>query len=1841
MRRVCSYHRSVSSRRIRFISLTVCCALFAPCFGALRPTTRASLTYAAERSRGSSKSRFPVPTPSRVNPGQDQLSREPYVPPALRADNAERRANGKQGLLVEPPATKKGAPQPNLPNLGDSRKKRKTSNAKAGSSSLEAAKFSTSSGPDQSNLICADCDPGGGGGAGGTDPYFSTARTRPINEIGASEVTLGSRNFNWGMPVVMLPGRAGLDLSISLFYNSLVWTKQGNAIQYNADHGTPAPGFQLGLPRLQAQHYNWDHSTHAYMLITPSGGRVEMKQVGSSNTYESADGSFTQLTFSGSVPVVRTTDGTQYVFGTQVSAEWRCTQIKDRNGNYISATYDTSNGHILTVTDTLARTINFNYDGDNNLETITQSWAGATHEWVRFYYTPVPMSFDFAELFAYGAVNGGSQTVLSQVVVPNVASFHFDYNSYGQVYQIRHLAPDDHELERTFYSIDTSTAQTDCPRFTERQDSAQDWNNNQAAITTYEVTEGVTWTNPESGAPHTGTLAQQTTSDGTVYKQYSHATGWDTGLTQLTEVWSGTKKKWTSTSWTQDNISLSYPLNPRVVETNIYDDEGNRRRTTLDYTSHNLPSDVREWIGSAGTTLYRRTTTAYRFDTEYLNRRIIGLVNLTEAFDGAGGLISKVTYGYDWDSAGDMFLDTPAAATQHDRTNYGPSLIYGRGNLSQMSRWDVNDPDNQSLAVEKKWRVNSTGSVLMVRDHLWHQKFMEYSDSFSDSVNRNTFAYPTLFTDAEGNSSTTQYDYDFGAVTRTHAPTSGVGGGTTYLDVVRQYDARGRLERASNQTNGAYTRFVYENNANYIHSYQTIIDLTQPNEFHSWQVMDGAGRVRASASDHPGSSGGYQGQYVIYDNMGRVTNQSNPTEMNDGWVPAGDDSSWRETVQAYDWQGRPTQTTNTDGTTQVASYGGCGCAGGEVTTVQDEHGRQRRFSKDALARLATVEELNWNGSVYATTSYTYNGRDQISQSNQAGQIRSFSYDGHGRLHTRTTPEQGTTTYSYNPDDTIQRVTDARGVTTTFGYNNRHQTTSLTYDVTGDPTGQTTATANVSFAYDAAGNRTSMSDGLGLVSYNYNNLAQLTSETRSFNTLGSYTLSYGYNLAGELNSITNPWGAQVGYGYDKAGRLQNVSGAGYAGVSNYAGGLSYRAFGAIKGMSYGNGRTLSTAYDNRLRPTTWNVANVLGYKYNYDYFNERTGRVSYAENIQDPTLDRSYEYDQVGRLAISHTGAEARAAAWTGQWGTMDGPYSQGYDYDVWGNVTHKYGWGGEVQGGGAGQSSDIYYSYTGNRRNGSGYDAAGNLTNDGSRNFSYDATGQQTYASGLIGGSGAPSFTDDPLVAGSTIIMAQHLTELRTAVNQLRAQAGLSAASWTPDPNVQATVTVVKAEHILQLRAKLAEALAALQVWTAGYAHPNLTATTSTIYAVDFQELRDRIKAAWNTLATSTLSQYYNGDGLRVKKTESGTTTWYLRSTVLGGQIVAEINGSGGWTRGYVYAGSNLLAVQQGGVSWMHEDPVTKSKRVTNINGAVVSTIELDPWGADTNRSSDAAFQPRKFTSYDRDQNGSDEAMFRRYNRKHSRFDQPDPYDGSYSLANPQSFNRYSYVQNDPVKFVDPTGLFCVITGYRYENYEYTNSEGDQVFGQRIYAKVECFLEGAFDPRVPYDPVRPFERPVAPTLPRPTPPRNPKDPDTDLINAALGICSTGASIGQYSTVNPAGTAWKGGVNGQWSRMGWGGNGSTGARSAAIGRASSYGLLSRATGTLGAGFSLYQSGQAFQQGDYDQGARRIWDAGFGLAGAFGGPVGAAASGVWFGMSTLLDSNPDLARACRCDAQCRRK
>jgi RHS repeat-associated protein len=54
---------------------------------------------------------------------------------------------------------------------------------------------------------------------------------------------------------------------------------------------------------------------------------------------------------------------------------------------------------------------------------------------------------------------------------------------------------------------------------------------------------------------------------------------------------------------------------------------------------------------------------------------------------------------------------------------------------------------------------------------------------------------------------------------------------------------------------------------------------------------------------------------------------------------------------------------------------------------------------------------------------------------------------------------------------------------------------------------------------------------------------------------------------------------------------------------------------------------------------------------------------------------------------------------------------------------------------------------------------------------------------------------------------------------------------------------------------------------------------------------------------------------------------------------------------------------------------------------------------------------------------GLDHTLFRKHDSVAGRWTSPDPYSGSMSIGDPQSFNRYSYVLNDPINLVDPLGL--------------------------------------------------------------------------------------------------------------------------------------------------------------------------------------------------------------------------
>ena len=102
-------------------------------------------------------------------------------------------------------------------------------------------------------------------------------------------------------------------------------------------------------------------------------------------------------------------------------------------------------------------------------------------------------------------------------------------------------------------------------------------------------------------------------------------------------------------------------------------------------------------------------------------------------------------------------------------------------------------------------------------------------------------------------------------------------------------------------------------------------------------------------------------------------------------------------------------------------------------------------------------------------------------------------------------------------------------------------------------------------------------------------------------------------------------------------------------------------------------------------------------------------------------------------------------------------------------------------------------------------------------------------------------FTDDPLQAGVTAVKAQHVIELRQAVDNVRSVAALPAATWTDD-TLAVDSTLVRVAHVVELRARLDEALAALGYTPAPYTDPALSSGATAIRAVHIQEIRDRLK---------------------------------------------------------------------------------------------------------------------------------------------------------------------------------------------------------------------------------------------------------------------------------------------------------------------------------------------------------------------------------------------------------------
>jgi len=146
-------------------------------------------------------------------------------------------------------------------------------------------------------------------------------------------------------------------------------------------------------------------------------------------------------------------------------------------------------------------------------------------------------------------------------------------------------------------------------------------------------------------------------------------------------------------------------------------------------------------------------------------------------------------------------------------------------------------------------------------------------------------------------------------------------------------------------------------------------------------------------------------------------------------------------------------------------------------------------------------------------------------------------------------------------------------------------------------------------------------------------------------------------------------------------------------------------------------------------------------------------------------------------------------------------------------------------------------------------------------------------------------------------------------------------------------------------------------------------------------------------------------------------------------------------TRSTSGAGNSTSGGSSGGLHYVLSDLQGSTRAAMNNNGSsssVVARHDYLPFGEEiggiggrtTGQGYTATDQNRwKYGMTERDAtSGLDHTLWRKYESTSGRWTSPDPYSGSMSVANPQSFNRYSYTHNDPISFVDPTGLVLEVT---------------------------------------------------------------------------------------------------------------------------------------------------------------------------------------------------------------------
>jgi RHS repeat-associated protein len=820
---------------------------------------------------------------------------------------------------------------------------------------------------------------------------------------------------------------------------------------------------------------------------------------------------------------------------------------------------------------------------------------------------------------------------------------------------------------------------------------------------------------------------------------------------------------------------------------------------------------------------------------------------------------------------------------------------------------------------------------------------------------------------------------------------------------------------------------------------------------------------------------------VTRDSNANITQITSP---NGRWIQFTYDSNFRvtqaqdnigRTVQYfYDSSGRLNKVIDANGGTWLYNYDSSNnmtsvVDARNITYIQNQYDSQNRVIKQTLADNVSTYQFAYNPSpctsncsgIWETDVTDPNGTVEKVTFNPAPIFSNgFTTGGYPSTITRAagTSVPQTFSYQYQPGTSLlASFTDALNRTTSLAYDplgnetsttrlagtSNAVTTSLTYEAkfsqttsVTDPLSHTTA-----FTYDAKGNLISVSDPLGNTSaFAYNAEGQLVSTA---DPLGE-TTNFAYD-GGDLTSIMAPLGRSVTFFYDSAGRQISRTNA-LGQFTKY----SYNALnqitqiidpmGGVTSFSYDpNGNLLSvTDPRNTQNPTTYTYDNMdrvatrkdpLGNQESYQYdgngnltqFTDRRGKIT------------TYTYDSLNRRSFAGFGRQV-------------GPTYEstiGYSFD------------------GGNRLTSAIDSITGTITRGfDGLDRSTSETSpQGSISYTYDAAGRR--ATMTVAGQSAVNYNFDN---------ADRLTQITQGTSAVQfAYDGVSRRTSLTLPNgvvvsygydIASDLTGINYQLGLNTLGNLAYAydLAGRRVQAGGsFARTGLPqAVTTTAYNAANQLTQwgtatPTYDANGNTLSDGTNTYVWNARNQLASMNSSGETFQY---DPFGRRVSKKIVTA---STNYLYDGvnpvqelsattptANLLTggtdeyftrADGAGARSFLTDALGSTLGLTDTTGTIQTQYTFDPFG-NTTASGASSTNSYEYTGRENDGTGVYFYRARYYSPTLQRLISEDPLllgnaalvpefrsPSTASRVNPPLPQPYSYANDNPVSYADPSGL--------------------------------------------------------------------------------------------------------------------------------------------------------------------------------------------------------------------------